>query len=130
MSSSKRRSKIQKKKEECENLKSKFITIPKRIHTISLRESLHKASYNGSRTGKHPSSNSPKGRVGPDAPTNSPIRQVGPTMPSNSPNKRVGLTEPSNSPNERVGPNMQSNSPILRVGSISLPSSRPRSSPL
>ncbi|KAF2538384.1 hypothetical protein F2Q70_00004309 [Brassica cretica] len=76
----------------------------KKIHTISLRERLLKASDNGSRTAKHPSSNSPKGRVGLDAPTNSPIR--------------------------RVGPNMQSNSPVWRVGSVSLPSSRPRSSPL
>ncbi|KAG5384261.1 hypothetical protein IGI04_035731, partial [Brassica rapa subsp. trilocularis] len=57
---------------------------------------------NRSRTEKQPSSNSPKGRVGPNA--------------------------PSNSPNGRVGSNEQSNYPIRRVGSTSLPSSHPRSS--
>ncbi|KAF2607244.1 hypothetical protein F2Q68_00044028 [Brassica cretica] len=44
---------------------------------ISPRERLLKASEKGSWTTKHPSSNSPKGGVGPDAPTNSPIRLVG-----------------------------------------------------
>ena len=120
--------KIQKKK-EVEEPKSKFVTIPKRIHTISLQERLLKASDNRSRTEKHSSSSSPKGRVGPDAPTNSPIRRVGPSTPSNSPKGRVGPSTPSNSPNGRVGPNKQSNSPVRRVGSISLSSSHPRSSP-
>ncbi|KAF2589617.1 hypothetical protein F2Q70_00038830 [Brassica cretica] len=48
-----------------------------RIRTISLRERLLKASDNGSWTAKHPLSNSPKGRVGPDALTNSPVRGFG-----------------------------------------------------
>lgn len=55
------------------------------------------------------SSNSPKGRVGPDASSKSPVR-------------RVGLRKSSNSPNK------QSDSPVRRVGSTSLPSSCPRSS--
>ncbi|KAF3572428.1 hypothetical protein F2Q69_00059172 [Brassica cretica] len=76
MSSLKKRDKIQNIR-EAGTPKSSFLTIPKRIHTISLRERLLKASENGSRTAKHPSSNSPKGRVGQDAPTNSPVRRVG-----------------------------------------------------
>ncbi|KAF3497390.1 hypothetical protein DY000_02052287 [Brassica cretica] len=55
MSSLKKRDKIQNIR-EAGTPKSSFLTIPKRIHTISLRERLLKASENGSRTAKHPSS--------------------------------------------------------------------------
>ena len=132
----KKKDKIQKNR-EARKTKSSFVTNPKKIHAINLRERVLKASDNGSREAKHPSSNSPNGRVGPTTPSNSPNERVGPTtpfnltnervvptMPSNSSNERVGPTTPSNSSNERVGPTTTSNSPVLRK----LPSSHTRSS--
>ncbi|KAF3559162.1 hypothetical protein F2Q69_00013093 [Brassica cretica] len=70
-----KRDKIQKKR-EVEEPKSKLVTIPKRIHTISLQERLLEASDNRSRTTKQPSSNSPNRRVGPSKPSKSRVGLV------------------------------------------------------
>ena len=96
------------------------------IHTISHRERLLKASDNGSRTAKHPSSNSPNGEL--DG-VLGPTRRTGELDRASRLSRPFGKFDPSNSPNRRVRPNMQSNSPVRRVGSISLPSPRPHSSP-
>ncbi|KAF2536925.1 hypothetical protein F2Q70_00043765 [Brassica cretica] len=84
--------------------------------------------------------------------SNSPNRLVESSKPSNSPVQLVGLVQlivraswaehavqlakqaswmeqAVQFAKHVVGPNMQSNSPVRRVGSVSLPSSRPRSSP-
>ncbi|KAF3487865.1 hypothetical protein F2Q69_00052910 [Brassica cretica] len=105
MFSLKKKNKIQKNR-EAGKTKSSFVTIPKRIHEVSLRERLLKASDNRFRTAKHSSSNPQNGRVEPSKPSNSPNGRFGPSKPSNSPIWRVGPTKPSNSPNGRVGPNM------------------------
>ena len=123
----KEKGKIQKNR-EVGKTKSSFVTIPKRIRAINLRERLLKALDIGSRTTKHPPSNSPNGRVGPSKPSYSSNGRVGPTTPFNSLIWRDGPIMPSNSSNEQVGPTTPSNSPIWLVGPTKLPSSHPRSS--
>ena len=105
----KKKDKIQKNR-KAEKPKSIFVSTPKRIHTISLRERLLQT---------------PDKRIPNNKTT---INIYGPNAPSNSPNGRVGSSKSPNSPNGRVGPNEQSNSPIRQVGSTSMPSSRPCSS--
>ena len=119
MSSLKKRDKIQHIREAGRS-ESSFVTIRKRIHTISLPERLLKASDNGSRTTDPGQRN-----------THRPTRQRGeldrmhrPTSPFreldqfNSPNGRFGSSKLSNSSVRRVGPTMPSNSPIWRVGLV------------
>ena len=118
-----------KRKEKREKPKSNFVSTPRRIHMISLRErllqALDKRIPNNETTTKP---YRPSHRWGESNQTHRLNGRVRLSAPSNSPNGRVGSNKSSNSQNRRVGSKKQFDSPVRRVGSISLISSHPHSS--
>ncbi|KAG5375444.1 hypothetical protein IGI04_040040, partial [Brassica rapa subsp. trilocularis] len=91
--------------------KSSFVSIPKRIHTISPRERLYRLTR-------------PFGEL--DR-VNCPTRRMGKVDRMHRPTCLFGELDPSNSHNGRVGPNKSSKSPVRQVGSTNLSLSRPLS---